>query len=36
MLEHARSIENYNTKSTALAQDAHKFKHNCDSKEVKI
>ena len=36
MLEHARSIKNYNTNSTALAQHAHKFKHNFDFKEVKI
>ena len=36
MLEHARSIKNYNTNSTALAQHAHKFKHNFDFKEAKI
>ena len=36
MLEHARSIKNYNTNSTALAQHAHKFKHNFDFKELKI
>ena len=36
MLEHARSIKNYSTNSTALAQYAHKFKHNFDFKEVKI
>ena len=36
MLEHARSTKNYNTNSTALAQHAHKFKHNFDFKEVKI
>ena len=36
MLEHARSIKNYNTNSTALAQHAYKFKHNFDFKEVKI
>ena len=36
MLEHARSIKNYNSNSTALAQHAYKFKHNFDFKEVKI
>ena len=38
MLEHARSIENYNANSTALAQHVHTstFKHTFDFKEVKI
>ena len=36
MLEHAKSIKNYNSNSTALAQHAYKFKHNFDFKEVKI
>ena len=36
MLEHARSIENYNANSTALAQHAHTFKHTFDFKEVEI
>ena len=36
MLEHARSIKNYNANSTALAQHAHKFKHTFDFKEVQI
>ena len=36
VLEHARSIKNYNTNSTALAQHAYKFKHNFDFKEVNI
>ena len=36
MLEHARSIKNYNANSTALAQHAHTFKHTFDFKEVKI
>ena len=36
MLEHARSVKNYNTNSTAWAQHAHKFKHNFDFKEVNI
>ena len=36
MLDHARSIKNYNSNSTALAQHAYKFKHNFDFKEVKI
>ena len=36
MLEHDRSIKNYNSNSTALAQHAYKFKHNFDFKEVKI
>ena len=36
MLEHTRSIKNYNSNSTALAQHAYKFKHNFDFKEVKI
>ena len=36
MLEHARSIKNYNANSTALAQHAHTFKHIFDFKKVKI
>ena len=36
MLEHDRSIKNYNTNSTAPAQHAYKFKHSFDFKEVKI
>ena len=36
MLEHARSIKNYNSNSTALALHAHKFKHNFDFSKVKI
>ena len=36
MLEHARSIKNYNTNSTALVKHAYKFKHSFDFKEVKI
>ena len=36
ILEHARSIKNYNANSTALAQHAHTFKHTFDFKEVKI
>ena len=36
MLKHARSIKNYNSNSTALAQHPHKFKYTFDFKEVKI
>ena len=36
MLEHARSIKNYNSNNTVLAQHAYEFKHSLDFKEVKI
>ena len=36
MLEHARSIKNYNANITALAQHADKFKHIFYFKEVQI
>ena len=36
MLEHARSIKNYKTNTTALAQHAHNFKQKFYFKEVTI
>ena len=36
MLQHAKSITNYNANSPALAQHGHKFKHTSDFKELNI